>query len=149
MQAVKDIKLNVTKEFPVPVQRLFEAWVQEGDLKQWWHPMGSRLQEVRNDLNPGGELAYLFATEEGERSFTISGRYSEVREAELLVYSWNWEVPTDTIQNSSYQLTVRFTGTGGGSRLEVTQENFSDEASVQPHREGWEKALSDLQAYLT
>jgi hypothetical protein len=36
-----------------------------------------------------------------------------------------------------------------GTRLSVTQENFTDQAAVQPHREGWDKALNDLYQFLS
>lgn len=143
------LKLDVSKDFKVPVERLYKAWITEEDLKQWWHPMGNNLQELTNNLEQGGDIKYVFASESGEQNFTITGNYEEVKEGERLAYSWNWEVPAETLGSSQYRLTVLFTTQDSGSRLQVTQENFADEEAIQPHKEGWDKGLSDLQQYLS
>lgn len=148
METANSVNLQVAKDFSVPVQRLYEAWITEPDLKAWWHPMGNTLARLVNDIKEGGTVRYEFATEEGAHSFTISGVYKEVEQGKHLQYTWNWEVPSNAVENAEFLLTIDFKESGNGSRLEVSQDNFKDEESVQPHREGWEKALEDLKQYL-
>jgi uncharacterized protein YndB with AHSA1/START domain len=142
------IKLEVQKEFPVPVPRLYQAWIDPETLKQWWHPMGNTLQQATTTPEPGGTVQYVFANEQGAHSFTINGTYKEVEDGKRLVYTWNWKVPEATVGDSDFVLQVKFDAAGNGSRLSVTQENFSAEEAVQPHREGWEKALNELHHFL-
>ena len=143
-------RLEVSKEFNVTASKLYEAWIKEEHLKAWWHPMNNNLQEVENNVSEGGQVKYVFVNAEGEHSFTISGKYKEVAAGKRLVYTWNWDVPTDSIGSSTYILAISFIDMDNNrSRIEVIQEDFKEEESVQPHKEGWEKALADLENYLS
>ena len=143
-------KLEVAKEFSVPVSKIYKAWITAEDLKAWWQPMNSNLTEVENSVKQGGDIKYVFANEDGDGSFSINGTYKEVAQEKRLVYTWNWEVSADGVGDSNYLLSVSFTDLGGNrSRLEVVQEDFNAEESIKPHQEGWEKALADLEHYLS
>ena len=143
------LTIQLEKDFNVPVERLFEAWTREEDLRKWWHPMGNNLRHCTNELTEGGSVTYDFETAEGEEAFVINGTYKAVKPNEELVYTWNWVLPTNAVQDSSFVLSIRFQPSSGGSRLSVTQENFQSEESVQPHKDGWEKLLSDLERHLS
>lgn len=142
-------RLKVEKEFPVTAAQLFEAWTRPEALQQWWHPMGNRLQHATIELQEGGRVEYVFQNEGGSHSFTIRGRYSEVKKNERLAYSWNWELSSPAIGSGEYNLSVTFSSQAKGSRLQVVQENFKEDESIQPHRDGWEKALNDLADFLS
>ena len=144
METNKTFKLEASKEFTVPAKQLYEAWTEPEQLKQWWKPIGNQLAEVDNNIRKGGRVAYQFA----EDTLRISGEYLEVNEGKNLVYTWNWEFPQDVVKNGAFKLNVRFEDKGNGSQLYVTQENFKDEEALQPHKEGWDKALNDLKNYL-
>lgn len=148
MESSSAIRLYVHKNFSVPQERLFEAWTREEDLKSWWHPLGHQLDKVINELREGGPISYEFRNTDGGRVLLIKGVYKEVKEKEKLVYTWNWRFEEERIGNAEYLLEVRFLPQDNDSRLEVVQENFSDEEAIQPHKEGWEKALQDLKEYL-
>jgi uncharacterized protein YndB with AHSA1/START domain len=145
----KEIQLNAEKEFPVPVERLYQAWIDPEALKQWWHPMGNQLQRAQTKPEKGSKVEYVFANDQGDHSFTINGTYKEVEEGKKLAYTWNWQVPDAAVGNSEFLLTVVFSPAGNGSRIAVTQANFKDEEAVQPHHEGWEKGLNDLHRFLS
>ena len=53
-----------------------------------------------------------------------------VKEKEQLVYTWNWSVPDEIVEDSRFKLTISFSNNESGSRLEVLQENFKDEESL-------------------
>lgn len=148
MESSSDIRLYVYKDFNATPDQLFDAWTREEQLKEWWHPLGYRLEKVENEIKEGGTIRYEFSNGEGGHPFLIEGQYKEVVGKEKLVYTWNWKLEAESIGNAEYLLEVRFRSQGNGSRLEVVQENFSDEEAVHPHKEGWEKALQDLKSYL-
>lgn len=137
-------RVHVTKSFPVSKEELYKAWTAEEQLKQWWKPMNKQLSSVKNDIREGGRVTYHF-----EDNLQIEGEYKEVAEGEKLVYSWNWDLPDDSMHKGEYLLTVQFKGEGSESILDVTQENFRSEHSIKPHEEGWEEALEGLRHYLT
>jgi uncharacterized protein YndB with AHSA1/START domain len=142
--ANESLNVEVQKDFQVPVEQLYKAWNEPEQLKQWWRPMGNQLDDVTNDLKQGGTVRYVFNKE----TIVISGQYEEVKPNEKLVYSWDWHLKEDMLRNANYKLTVTFNSTGNGSSIHILQENFENEESMQPHREGWEKGLTDLQSFL-
>lgn len=145
-----ELTIEVEKEFSAPADKLINAWVSPDELKQWWKPAGNELKNVENDVKTGGKLRYEFETPNGETALIITGEYEDVKENEKLSYTWNWEVPnSDAINNSDYMLHVVFESLDDRkSKIYVKQENFQDQESIQPHREGWDKALESLAAHL-
>jgi uncharacterized protein YndB with AHSA1/START domain len=138
-------KVEASKQFSVPVEKLYEAWNNPDQLKQWWKPLGNALREVTNDLKPGGTVRYVF----DDNTLVISGTYEEVEKNQKLVYSWNWQFPDNAIKNASYKLTVQFSSTDSGSKINVVQETIKSEEIVHPNEDGWNKGLSDLESFLT
>jgi uncharacterized protein YndB with AHSA1/START domain len=136
--------VHVTKSFPVSKEELYKAWTDQEQLKQWWKPMNKQLVNVENDIREGGQVVYRF-----EDNLEIKGSYKEVAQGDKLVYSWNWELPEDSMHKGEYLLTVAFNGNGSESSLDITQENFQHEHAIKPHESGWEDALEDLRAYLS
>lgn len=149
METSNAIKLDISKTFPVAKEQLYDAWLSPDALKQWWHPMGNTLQHAITKPEAGAPVEYVFVTENGEPGFTIKGTYKEVQEGERLVYTWNWELPVASVGDGEFLLTIVFNSEGTGSRLSVTQENFTKEEAVQPHREGWETGLDELHRFLS
>jgi uncharacterized protein YndB with AHSA1/START domain len=136
--------LKVSKDFEVPVEKLFQAWNDPVQLKQWWKPLGNQLTEVINDLSIGGTVRYTF----NDNTLIISGKYADVKENERLTYTWNWEFPEEGVKNAAYYLTVEFAKNGDNSSIHITQENDQDGETLQPNMAGWDKALADLEAFL-
>jgi uncharacterized protein YndB with AHSA1/START domain len=139
----KSTMVNIEKRFDVNKERLYQAWTQEAELKQWWKPMNKTLLHVENELKEGGNVVYTF-----ENELKIHGRYKEVAKGEKLVYSWVWDLPGDSHHKGEYLLTVYFKEENESSVLQVTQHEFKNEHAVKPHTDGWEKALEDLNQYL-
>jgi uncharacterized protein YndB with AHSA1/START domain len=148
MEKAVDLNIEVKKAFTVSVERLYQAWTSENDLRQWWHPMHNQLKQLQNDLKPGGAVIYTFENQDGQEVFTINGTYKEVEQGKKLVYTWNWHLPTPAMHDSEFLLTVVFEPHGSGSQLSVRQEQIAHEEALHVHREGWNKALNDLEAYL-
>ncbi|RYD70566.1 MAG: SRPBCC domain-containing protein [Sphingobacteriales bacterium] len=136
-------EVHITKTFAVAKAELYNAWIEEAQLKQWWQPMNKSLLSVESDIQEGGRISYQF-----ENDLAITGQYKEVQPEGKLVYSWNWTLPHDASHDGEYLLTILFRGDDAHSELEVRQEDFKNIQAVKPHHEGWEKALEDLKQYL-
>lgn len=137
--------VEMSKNFPVSVERLFEAWNEPEQLKQWWHPLNNHLENVKNDLKEGGTIEYEFEN----HKLHISGNYKQVSKNEKLVYSWNWELEDEHLKNGEYILSIDFIPEQNGSRLQIRQEGFSDETATKPHKEGWDQGLASLEEFLS
>ena len=138
-------QLEVKANYEVPVEKLFAAWTDSEQLKQWWKTTGYQLQDVTNDLKPGGTVRYTFENNELE----ITGEYETVEENKQLVYSWKWVSQKQELSNADYKLSVRFFSEGNGSSIHITQESLQKSEHVHPHKEGWERGLEDLKQFLS
>lgn len=141
----KENTVELSKDFTVPVERLFQAWTEPEELKQWWHPMDNNLESVTNELHEGGLVEYNFE----DKNLKISGNYKEARQNEKLVYTWNWELADSKLHNAAYTLTITFEAAEGGSRLHVRQVGSSEYKATQSLEEGWKNGLDSLDAYLS
>ncbi|MBC7743537.1 MAG: SRPBCC domain-containing protein [Flavobacterium sp.] len=147
MEANKSENLKTRKEFSANSDTLYHAWTDPEQLKKWWKPMGSQLTEIVNELQVGGKILYQFTADNME-ILVIKGEYLEVIPQEKLVYTWNWQVQNEAINDSEYKLSVYFKKLSNGSSIEVLQENDKDQESIHPHQHGWEDALNHLADYL-
>ncbi|MDQ3277434.1 MAG: SRPBCC domain-containing protein [Bacteroidota bacterium] len=143
MSNVDTAAVHVTKGFTATKQELYSAWTEPEQLKQWWKPLNKQLLEVENDIRQGGTVRYRF-----EGDLEIGGTYKEVEEGSKLVYSWNWNVPDESLQKGEYLLTVQFREEGNGSAIEISQEEIRQEHAVKPHEEGWQESLDALRSHL-
>lgn len=148
METKQENAMEIQKDFPVGKERLYQAWTNTEELKQWWKPLGNSLAEVNIDLKERGTIKYVFIPSGDASSFIITGEYIEVKEKEKLVYTWNWHFPQQTIKDENFKLTVSFQDIENGSRLSVVQEPISEGETLNPNREGWEKSLEALHKYL-
>jgi uncharacterized protein YndB with AHSA1/START domain len=136
--------IQVSKSFDISKEKLYKAWTEPEELKQWWKPMDKQLTKVENEITEGGTVRYQF-----EDNLQVRGEYKEVTPGEKLVYSWIWEVPEESLHKGEYLLTVSFKDDGdGGSSLDISQQNIMEEHAVKPHQTGWDEALEDLKNYL-
>lgn len=110
---------------------------------------GQPTDRCTNEVKEGGTVHYSFKAGQSDANIEIHGQYETVKPNEQLVYSWIWQLPHQPAgKGGDYKLNIRFEPSGMGSRLQVQQENFDSEDAVQPHQEGWEKALEGLKTYL-
>lgn len=142
------LKIELEHDFAVPVTRLYQAWITTEDLKQWWKPSENKLVKVEQQVQEGGDIRYEFEGQNGQTSLIITGKYSEVKPDEKLVYSWNWDVSADGVSKSDHHLNISFLANGDQSKIKVEQDNFENEESITPHKEGWVKALDALDNFL-
>lgn len=135
--------IELSEQFSVPVETLYQAWTETEHLKKWWNPMGDSLEAVRNELNEGGIVSYDFKSGD----YHVKGNYEEVKPNEKLVYTWNWEFKGD-IPPESYKLTIRFETAEDGSLLHVRQEELEDDDIINAHQDAWKNALKSLKSHL-
>ncbi|MEJ7768255.1 MAG: SRPBCC family protein [Chitinophagaceae bacterium] len=136
--------LDLSNDFNCSKEKLYSAWTEPEQLKQWWKPLGKQLVEVVNDLVEGGSVSYRF----NDDSLLIDGNYEQVTNQELLVYTWNWHIKAEPVNDASYKLTVNFKGDENNSSLSIRQDGFESEESIHPHQHGWEQGLDQLKQYL-
>ena len=62
------LTLTVVGEYPVPVERLWEAYADPRQLERFWGPEEWPATFTRHDLTPGGESHYYMTGPDGARA---------------------------------------------------------------------------------
>ena len=66
----KDIsgkKLQVSRPFNAPVEKVWKAWTESELLEKWWAPRPWRAETKRMDFRNGGSWLYSMVGPEGDR----------------------------------------------------------------------------------
>ncbi len=62
------LSLTVIGEYPVPVERLWEAWADPRQLEKFWGPEGWPATFTRHDMRSGGRSEYYMAGPDGSKA---------------------------------------------------------------------------------
>jgi len=61
----KDNSFTLSHEFEVPVEKVFAAWSETDQLKQWFAPQGYSLLFANSNIKPGGETHCCMTSKAG------------------------------------------------------------------------------------
>ena len=153
----------ITRVFDAPRERVWKAWTDAAELKQWWGPSGFKVHTCTVDLRPGGIFHYGMKAPDGTE---VWGKfiYREIEAPRRLVclvafsdpqagvirhpWSENWPLYMHS--------TVGFEEQGG--KTAVTVQWLPHEASDAERRafeegrdsmkQGWGGTLDQLTHYL-
>jgi len=109
-------------------------------MTQWWGASDAASRTAKADVRVGGRFLVGFRGDEGGRH-DVSGIYKEVVPGRKLVFSWAWR----TTPERESQVTIDLKPDGDGTVLTLTHEQFFDEKARDDHRQGWSRALDNLE----
>lgn len=141
-------KLTATQTFDASADKVFAAWTDFEQLRQWWKPLGKTMTKM--DQSEGShDVAYHFSDRENSNDdMVVKSEYEKFEQGKHLLYSWNWYLNDAPVKDGLYKLDVEFRDTDGGSEISVTQSNESSEEGVHPHSQGWDDALKELKDFV-
>ena len=64
-----NLTLTVVADFPVPVRRLWDAYIDPRQIEKFWGPPGWPATFAQHDVRPGGRSTYWMTSPEGERHY--------------------------------------------------------------------------------
>ena len=147
-------KLVVTREFAKPRERVWKAWTDPAQIKQWTelNDEGTTVESAQADLRAGGRFRIQQKMADGEY-YTAVGTYLEVKEPERLVYTWDWEkdgagAEFGEVEGNETQITVEFHTTAKGTQLVLTHEKFDSVERRDRHITGWGMWIDRLEKFL-
>jgi uncharacterized protein YndB with AHSA1/START domain len=75
----------ISRVFDAPRERVWQAWTQAEQLKQWWGPRGFKVHTCKVDLHPGGIFHYGMTAPDGS---DVWGKFSyrEIAAPKKLVF---------------------------------------------------------------
>jgi uncharacterized protein YndB with AHSA1/START domain len=147
-QDAAQLTLTIVGEFPVPQQRLWDAFADPRQLERFWGPPAWPATFTRHDLTVGGRSEYFLSGQDGEK-WHGSWRYTAVSP----ISSFEAVDGEDNAEDETMPSSMRFTfdATTTGSRLTIVTWFSSVEAMEQtiPGMEaGLRAALPQLDAVL-
>jgi len=126
-----------------PQERIFRAFVEPGELANWWGPHGFTTPEIDLDLRVGGVYRFAMQPPDGDL-FHLTGEFLEIEPPSRLVYTFSWEEPDPDDRMTVASLSLD--DVGDATKLSLSQGAFATEARVSLHRSGWTDSFDKLRA---
>ena len=146
MKAEEDTKLVVKRVIHAPRARVYEAWTDPAQLKQWFGPENVQTRDLIVDTRVGGKYRWDLVNQEGEE-MSVFGEYRELVSGERIVFTWQWD-DDDVWQNRTSLVTVEFSDREGGTEVRLRHEQLPSEESRDRHNQGWNSVLDRLEHFL-
>jgi len=149
-KAAEDIKLEIKRLIKAPRERVFEAWTDPEQLKEWFGPHeGYLVPRVKMDLRTGGKYRIQMKNPDGE-FHTAVGTYREIKPPERLVFTWAWEKDGSEpdfgeVEPAEMLIVLEFHARGEDTELVLTQTQFASVESRDRHEHGWNGCLDNLE----
>ena len=142
--ATTPTSFTLTRTLRAPRALVWRAWTDPALTARWWHPAEVEVEpdSVAIDLREGGQYAYTM-TVDGER-WPTAGTYLEIREPELLRFTWRGPEDADEI---APLVTVQLEEAGADRTLMVfTLERRvpAEPGEDEDVQDGWRSALDEV-----
>jgi uncharacterized protein YndB with AHSA1/START domain len=139
-------RLVIRRKFAAPRERVWAAWTEPEQMRQWAGPGEITVPEVEQDARVGGAYRIVMLKPDGER-WPVRGVFREVRKPERISYTWIWEEDSPELETETL-VTVEFHDLGDETELVLTHEGFASDESRSGHQDGWNGALDKLGKFL-
>ncbi|MGB8472862.1 MAG: SRPBCC domain-containing protein [Candidatus Acidiferrum sp.] len=138
-----ELSLEVKRFIKAPRDRVYAAWVDPAQLKQWFGPENVQTHDLVADVRVGGKYRWDITNAEGEK-MTVRGEYRELQPGRKIVFTWQWD-DDEVWKNRTSIVTVELDDAEGGTELRLTHVQLPSEQSRDRHIEGWESVLERLE----
>lgn len=147
------LTLTLVADFPVPVERLWDAFADPRKLERFWGPPGYPATFDTYDLRPGGLSHYWRTSPQGER-FYGRWEFAEIEAPHRIVVLESFADAQGEVDPSvpTGRMTLTFETTPTGSRLTAVSASPTAEALEQVlamgQAEGMREAFGQLDTVL-
>jgi uncharacterized protein YndB with AHSA1/START domain len=142
------LTLTVVGDYPVPQQRLWDAFADPRQLERFWGPPAFPATFTRHDFKVGGRTEYFLTLPEGKK-WNGSWQFTAVNP----ISSFEAQDGEDNTEDENMPAAMKFTfeSTPTGSRMTIVTRFSSVEAMEQTipgMEEGLRAAMPQLDALL-
>ncbi len=133
--------LIMKQVFSTSQEKLFAAWTNPVEIKEWFAPGDGEIPFAEIDLKVGGKYRIGIKDHTSNRMYVATGAYREIHPAERLVFTWMWEGdPTfgETL------VTVEFRRKEMDTEMLLIHELFQSVKARDDHKHGWNACFSKL-----
>jgi uncharacterized protein YndB with AHSA1/START domain len=146
MKTQEKISLEIKRFVNAPRARVYAAWTDVEQLKQWFGPEKVRTRDIKADARVGGEFRWDLVNSDGEE-MTMRGEFRELQPGKKIVFSWRW-LDDEDWENQTSVVTLDLSDRDGGTELRLIHEQLPSEQSREAHNSGWNSALDKLERFL-
>ena len=146
-KASEKLSLEIKRFINAPRDRVYAAWTEPAQLKQWFGPEKVQTRNLIADARVGGKFRWDLINSEGEK-MTCLGEYRELQPGKKIVFTWQWDDDEDW-ENHTSVVTVELSDRDNGTELRLIHEQLPNEASRDGHTEGWNSALDKLEKFFS
>jgi uncharacterized protein YndB with AHSA1/START domain len=146
MKTEQNLKLEIKRVINAPRDRVYAAWTDPAQMKQWFGPENVQTRDLIADARVGGKFRWDLTNSEGEE-MTVHGEYRELQPGKKIVFSWQW-LDDEDWENQISIVTVELFDREGGTELRLTHEQLPNEQSRDGHTRGWNSALDKLEEFV-
>lgn len=146
-QAAGNTSLEIKRLIDAPRERVYAAWTDPAQLKEWFAPEGVRTRALVADPRVGGTFRWDLTTPDGEE-MTARGDYRELEPGRKIVFTWKWD-DDEAWEGHTSIVTVELSDQEGGTELRFRHERLPSEASRDRHNEGWSSLLDALEKFIS
>jgi uncharacterized protein YndB with AHSA1/START domain len=139
--------LEVKRFINAPRERVYAAWTDPVQLREWWGPKEVRTLKIVADIRVGGKYRWTLVNQEGEE-MSVFGEYRELVPEKKVVFTWKWD-DDEAWENYTSEVAVEFSDHDGGTELKLTHVQLPSEESRDRHNEGWNSVLDRLEKFVT
>src|SRR4051812_46943812 len=149
--ATADQPVVITRVFEAPRELVFQAWVDEKRLAQWWGPACFTTPRCEADARPGGKIRIDMRAPDGT-VYPMNGEYREIVPSERVVFVSS--VPGGEGGRPLFEIlnTVTLTEQGGKTTQRLELVILSQAPGAAPYlagmNQGWTQSLVRLGEYL-
>jgi uncharacterized protein YndB with AHSA1/START domain len=142
-----ETSLEITRFINAPRTRVYAAWTDPAQLKEWFGPVWVRTCELIAELRVGGKFRWDVINCEG-KEVTIQGDYREIVPGNKIVFTWK-HCDDEHWKNQISIVTVEFSDRNSGTELRLKHEQLPDEESRNDHNRGWNSVLDRLEEFVS
>jgi len=146
VRAAEKTSLEIERFINAPPARVYAAWTDPAQLKNWFGPEWVQTREINSDARVGGKFRWELINCDGEEK-TIEGEYREIIPGKKIVFTWKHK--DDKLwENRTSMVTVEFSDRNGGTELRLKHEQLPSEESRDDHNQGWNSLLDKLEKFV-
>jgi uncharacterized protein YndB with AHSA1/START domain len=146
MKTEENVRLEIKRFIKAPRDRVYAAWTDPAQLKQWFGPENVRTRNITADVRVGGKYRWDLTNPEGEE-MSAFGEYRELVPGKKIVFTWKWDDDENWKTHNSI-VTIELSDRDGGTEVRLTHEKLPSEESRDRHIEGWTSLLDKLAEFL-
>lgn len=142
--------VTTTGVFAASPSRVFKAWTDSQELKQWFGPKPNSILSADVDLRVGGCWCFVISKTD-ELTHQLEGEYEQIDPDTTLVFTWSHvkiSATGDREATPYSRVQIDFTPVNDGTRVDLKHESIQQEDGRLGVRKGWHACYTNLYSLL-